>query len=582
MRKKVVIDIASSLSGGKLSKSSAINSTPNFKSSNAKNIVSNSPTKTTKLTATATTTTTTTIDSFTQHRPQRILPDQALVAKLSHGLERVLFSPGVHWMRCPRTGVYNFDPSLSHMPEVDSFNYEMGVPPFVPASEDKELLGMAKSLGCSYISSTSSISPTLSQLYFLLNQNKSLNLDHLTQSFENDPRSHTLTTRSPTSIILTPHDGGRTASLMVEKVENQFSSPILSQMGQLMEKMLTTSPKEFSQFINNPNAVNAAGDCSGGRPSFNHAPQPYAYCVAGPLLLRSQLDCTDPRLPRQSFDLKTRATFPIRHSMENWRSLSNYRLDQMHGKWNSFEREYYDLARSALLKYSFQVRIGNMDGIFVAYHNVKEIFGFQYCSLEEIDEKIFGNTEMGDATFSLLLQMLERSLLKIRSSFKENNELRITFSLNSRTSMDSLSLFVEDLTENSSLQLKDDDVIAMIKKGTLRQWDLQVKHKFNGRFCQPSDVSFEKENHSNLWLLDLEIGEEKAEKKIEERFRAARASILERGLKKFDNANGLRSGGQQQYNQQHQPTIPTHSQFPEDFNFERDRHLLSDWSLGEF
>ena len=46
--------------------------------------------------------------------------------------------------------------------------------------------------------------------------------------------------------------------------------------------------------------------------------------------------------------------------------------------------------RAAFLKYSFQARIGNMDGIFVAYHNTARIFGFQYLPLEEMDERLYG------------------------------------------------------------------------------------------------------------------------------------------------------------------------------------------------
>lgn len=34
-----------------------------------------------------------------------------------------------------------------------------------------------------------------------------------------------------------------------------------------------------------------------------------------------------------------------------------------------------------LIKDSFQVRIGGMDGIFLAYHNTSRIFGFQYVPL---------------------------------------------------------------------------------------------------------------------------------------------------------------------------------------------------------
>ena len=72
----------------------------------------------------------------------------------------------------------------------------------------------------------------------------------------------------------------------------------------------------------------------------------------------------------------------------------------------SFEREYYDLIRSAFLKYryenlnlsnqmnsnlfSFQVRIGNMDGVIVAYHNTARMFWLQYIPLQETDEALFG------------------------------------------------------------------------------------------------------------------------------------------------------------------------------------------------
>ena len=40
---------------------------------------------------------------------------------------------------------------------------------------------------------------------------------------------------------------------------------------------------------------------------------------ANSFLLRSQLDCQDPRLPKKSFDLKTRATLPIRMDVANYR-----------------------------------------------------------------------------------------------------------------------------------------------------------------------------------------------------------------------------------------------------------------------
>jgi hypothetical protein len=34
-----------------------------------------------------------------------------------------------------------------------------------------------------------------------------------------------------------------------------------------------------------------------------------------------------------------------------------------------------------------------MDGIFVAYHNTNQIFGFEYVPMEQMEEDLFGNTE---------------------------------------------------------------------------------------------------------------------------------------------------------------------------------------------
>jgi hypothetical protein len=62
-----------------------------------------------------------------------------------------------------------------------------------------------------------------------------------------------------------------------------------------------------------------------------------------------------------------------------------------------------------------------MDGIFVAYHNCKRLFGFQYLpmyvpsqirkmwliSRAEIDERIFGSTEMGTQAFNLVVSLFE-------------------------------------------------------------------------------------------------------------------------------------------------------------------------------
>lgn len=57
---------------------------------------------------------------------------------------------------------------------------------------------------------------------------------------------------------------------------------------------------------------------------------------------------------------------------------------------------------------SFQARIGNMDGVIVAYHNTARMFGFQYVPLEEMDERLFGPGQgVGSKVFDKCLTTLE-------------------------------------------------------------------------------------------------------------------------------------------------------------------------------
>lgn len=48
-----------------------------------------------------------------------------------------------------------------------------------------------------------------------------------------------------------------------------------------------------------------------------------------------------------------------------------------------------------------------MDGIFAAYHNTARIFGFQYIPLEEMDQALYGQKDVGMRIFEKCLRMLE-------------------------------------------------------------------------------------------------------------------------------------------------------------------------------
>ena len=66
-----------------------------------------------------------------------------------------------------------------------------------------------------------------------------------------------------------------------------------------------------------------------------------------------------------------------------------------------------------------------MDGILVAYHNTRKIFGFQYISREEMDSRLFGATKVGDAVFRNALTMFEAVLDTATKKYPEQT-LRIS------------------------------------------------------------------------------------------------------------------------------------------------------------
>lgn len=69
-----------------------------------------------------------------------------------------------------------------------------------------------------------------------------------------------------------------------------------------------------------------------------------------------------------------------------------------------------------------------MDGIFVAYHNAFEMFGFQYISLEEMDERIYGNSQTAEAAFNLILQIYNEILEAVVALYPPEHVIRLTFS----------------------------------------------------------------------------------------------------------------------------------------------------------
>ncbi|KAF9497714.1 Pet127-domain-containing protein [Pleurotus eryngii] len=324
------------------------------------------------------------------------ISEQQPIARLSHGLDRVLFNPGVHWLQDPRSHVYNFTPWLEKIPKVNDFAFER-LTGFIKSSKDDDLYTLAKRENRTFAGSTSSLTKILSHIYFLISGDKHVDTSNLSAAFQSEAKSFTPGQRMPATVILNYRDG-------VYAIDSDSDSPeatdrnVLTWMGTLLEKFLTTSPQEFKTHLRS-----TISD-----PEVNSKREAYRYAKSNSFVTRSQLDCQDPRLPGTGvFDIKTRAALPIRMDVLNYEENSGYLIRTLQGPLESFEREYYDLIRSAFLKYSFQARIGNMDGVLVAYHNTARLFGFQYVPLEEMDERLFGSPEVGKRVFQKCLALLE-------------------------------------------------------------------------------------------------------------------------------------------------------------------------------
>ncbi|KAK2004510.1 Pet127-domain-containing protein [Colletotrichum falcatum] len=335
------------------------------------------------------------------------IPDSPPVPKLSYGLDRVLFNPGVYHMQDPRSRVYNFDPYLTNIMPINEFDFN-ALKQYVTSSKDTTLVGLAAKLRRKYTGSTSSMTQMLSHFHYLLSAWRPINAANLSRQFNPEFQSFTQIMRAPAAAFLHLKDD----VYAIDADKEYDTASILSMLGKSMEKLLTLPKDEFERY----RRVNSDQISEEER----NASEAFHYTTMGDFLMRSQLDAYDPRLPGTGmFDLKTRAVVAIRMDAQGFQKGLGYEIRNRFGDWESFEREYYDMIRAAFLKYSLQVRMGRMDGIFVAFHNTRRIFGFQYVSLEEMDLALHGTEDrsLGDQEFKLSLHLLNKVLDRATERF---------------------------------------------------------------------------------------------------------------------------------------------------------------------
>ncbi|CAG5188463.1 uncharacterized protein ALTATR162_LOCUS11962 [Alternaria atra] len=364
------------------------------------------------------------------------------VPMLSYGLDRVLFNPGVYRLQDPRSRVYNFDPYLEKIMPANEFDFD-ALSEYKTSSKDKDLLALTKRIGTKFTGSTSSMSSMLQHFHYILSNFRKLNHGMLSRQFPEPSPKFSRITLGPSAVFLRHKDG--TYAIDADK---SYDNPnIMSWLGHSLEKLLTTERSEFEKFRkSSPDKA----------PAEENASRCYHYSKQGNIMMRSQLDAIDPRLPGTGvFDLKTRAVVSIRMNHKDYEEGAGYQLRHSLGEWESFEREFYDMTRATMLKYSLQVRMGRMDGIFLAYHNIERIFGFQYLSLSDMDAVLHGqhDTTLGDQEFKLSLSLVDELLVKATEKFPDTS-IRLHFEAREgKTPF--MYVFAEPVTEEQAEEIQN-------------------------------------------------------------------------------------------------------------------------------
>jgi len=273
--------------------------------------------------------------------------------------------------------------------------------------------------------------------------------------------------KKPYSFKLSLHEGGIYSIDHYEFGKTVFGNQILMDMGRITEIALTNSESRIEAILNN------------SEPNWTPQKDLYHYSKSGKILLRSQIDCYHPNLNNKYFDIKTRATQPIRLNVTKHEKFSGRKLN-INGSSYSFQREYYDMIRSPMLKNIFQVRIGNMDGIFVIWHNLNEMLGFEYLSRDEMELNIFESKSMADMTFDVCSNLVSELVMFLRKRF-ESQEMIVT--VQSEKSNPSVMNIIVELPDKNLYVFKLNLVVFIGDKALKGPFVIDKEHESDFKVC---------------------------------------------------------------------------------------------------
>ena len=297
---------------------------------------------------------------------------------------------------------------MMNIPDWRDINMDK-IPPYIKPSNDLLLAEFAKTINAKYIMSTSTISQCLSQFYYLMTHFQNPMIECMPTEEPILLKKYMVSQRKPVTNIIKKIDAEKKIYAM-DSDSNPFASKIevLLQLGKVLERMYVMSIEDF-QYLFMKGHESECRDVAIDEDYHRYM------SVNNEICLRSQIDCMSemPNGDKIVFEIKSRAVAPIRYDLENYTNYLDYQINQVSGLHSSFEREYFDLIRGGFLKYFFQLKIGQMQGAFIGYHNTLSHFGFEYIDLSKIERALFGDSFRADQAFVLLSKMLTTVLDEI-------------------------------------------------------------------------------------------------------------------------------------------------------------------------
>jgi Mitochondrial protein Pet127 len=336
-----------------------------------------------------------------------------LPPSLQHGLNSIVRTEGIY-------SSDQFPSYLKTIPKISEKLYNR-ISNYARPSSDKKLYTLGLQYGAKYITGSSSLTETLQQIFFVISNFKSPDITGLGSNYDHSNMNYMSAYRKPITFLLRKLPGGIYA-IDGDNGPIEEHTKILIHSGVILESLFTTDKPTFERICNTDEELSESD-----RNSLDRSSKSFRYRKVGNLIIRSQLDTSsvDENGVPFVFEIKTRATAPIRYDLKNYENYLDYKLAKRNGLHSSYEREYFDLIRSILLKYFFQISLGKMDGAFISYHNTQEIFGFEYLSLREIEKRLFGSPEISEQILKICLGMFQDLLDDIIEKFPDAEVIKV-------------------------------------------------------------------------------------------------------------------------------------------------------------